>query len=205
MKLTNKLTVVLMVLVLACASKLAAQIDLRKTYMFSMDSIAGFDEVSANLQANQNNAFGDEYKVFMYYLKRDFIKQKYNLKTKVVNNQLSFFSPNTFNSSFMPPGGACNNEDFELATSQIVFPAAVQGWTIQSGTNQNGGGCFVTNYFATNNYTVFTGPTIDPKIPFPITSYFDSQVNTTPAGHAFLRLNNDAAGGTAAIGILNTL
>jgi gliding motility-associated-like protein len=196
MKLTNKLTVFLMLFVLAFASKLEAQTEFKKSYVFSSDSIAGFDEAVSNARALENNIFGEEYKFFMYHEKRNFIKQKYNLKTKLVKNESMFLLPSSFNSSFMPPGGACNNEDFELATSQINAPGAVQGWTLQSGSNNVP--CVPAVYFGTSNYTVFTAPTIDPKLPFPVSSYFDSQLNTTPAGNSFLKLNNATLGAKAA-------
>ena len=48
-----------------------------KTYVFPSDSLAGFDEMSANSEALTYGFFGTEYKVYMYRAKRNFINNKY--------------------------------------------------------------------------------------------------------------------------------
>ncbi|MBL7911476.1 MAG: hypothetical protein JNJ41_10520, partial [Bacteroidia bacterium] len=196
MKPTKKIIIILLTFIAAFANKSIGQVEFKSTYIFTSDSVSGFDETAASSAALANGCYGKEFKVFLYNQKRIYVKQKYNLKTKSSKNLSVFQNPNSFKTSLLPPGGACNNEDFELAASQINAPGAVQGWTLQSGSYN--GGCVSPTFFGNNTYTVFSAPTIDPKIPGQISSYFDSQVNTTPAGNSFLKLNDATAGAKAA-------
>ena len=196
MKATRKIFVILWAIIALNVNKSEAQVDLKASYIFTGDSISGFDESSVSAAALANGCYGKEFKVFLYNQKRIYVKQKYNLKTKSPKNFSQFQDPNSFKTSLLPPGGACNNEDFELATAQINAPGAVQGWTLQSGSYN--GGCVPPTFFGNSTYTVFSAPTIDPKIPGQVSSYFDSQINTTPSGNSFLKLNDASAGAKAA-------
>ena len=83
MKQTKKLIAALMVLFACSANKLSAQesdFNFKKSYIFSTDSILGFDEQLASSAAMANAAYGEEYKYFMYLQKRKFIIQKYHIK-----------------------------------------------------------------------------------------------------------------------------
>ncbi|MES2681299.1 MAG: gliding motility-associated C-terminal domain-containing protein [Bacteroidota bacterium] len=155
------------------------------SYVFASDSVSGFDNVAASAGALANGCYGFEYKVFMYKAQRTYIKQKYNLITPSV--PLTLFQ-NQNVARTMAIGGTCDNEDFELASSGpgIVAPGAVQGWTVVSGQNGNSCQPFTPNAF--NNYTVYVGSLIDPKIPVPISSYFDAATAVTPAGNCFIKL-----------------
>ncbi|MBL7895162.1 MAG: gliding motility-associated C-terminal domain-containing protein [Bacteroidia bacterium] len=113
-------------------------------YTFSSDSLNGFDEESAKQAALGANAFGDEFKVYMYFAKRDFIKVKYNLFSKtpsqVPASTAKGGSPNQI------AVANCNNEDFEIAGATSAVPSTlnvttttgVPGWTVTSGSNSGG-------------------------------------------------------------------
>src|SRR5688572_17781908 len=124
------------VMVFAASTSVNGQIDVMRNYVFTTDSTAGFDEQAASAAAMANASYGDEYKVFMYRAKREFVKQKYNLQTLVPQVTI-FQNPALSVSSAAAVGGECDNEDFELATAQIDGPAAVQGWSFTGGTNNN--------------------------------------------------------------------
>ncbi|MCX8144102.1 MAG: gliding motility-associated C-terminal domain-containing protein [Bacteroidia bacterium] len=101
-------------------------------YKFSQDSLLGFDEQAASQEALRTNCFGDEYKVFMYYAKRDFIKQKYNLHNEENNDvfEISMTWKGYGNGENpVPTGTPCVNEDFETGT--------LTGWTNTTGNNSN--------------------------------------------------------------------
>ena len=126
----GKIFIALFTLLVVLANKGNAQLERITSYVFANDSVAGFDEPAASAAALANASYGKEFKVFMYYAKRDYVKQKYNLKSPplepvtLFNNQESFKTTATV-------GGACDNEeDFELATVQINAPNAVQGWLV---------------------------------------------------------------------------
>ena len=91
-----------------------AKLNALKSYVFTSDSISGFDEQVAKSNALQFGLYGEEFKVFMYKQKRSFIKEKYNLQT-VYTKQISTITPlsSANKTSAMPSSGACNNEDFE--------------------------------------------------------------------------------------------
>ncbi len=194
MKAKNKIIIILLAFIAVFANKSIGQEDFRSSYIFTSDSVAGFDETSASAAALTNGCYGKEFKVYLYNQKRDYVKQKYNLKTKSPKKYTLFQNPANFKTNALAPGGACNNEDFELATAQINAPAAVQGWSLQSGSKTS---CAGPVFNAQNNYTVFNAPTVDPKIPGQVSSYFDSQLNTTPAGNCFIKLNNALSGAKA--------
>ena len=179
-------------MVITLVNKGSAQIEVLSNYIFTQDSVLGFDEQSASAGALADGFYGKEFKVYLYYAKRTYIKQKYHLRTEpplTLFQNLSASRPPVVN------GGACNNEDFELATASIAAPNAVQGWTFQSGSNANS--CNLPTLNGVSLYTVFTSAVSDSRIPGNITSYFDATSNSTPSGNAFIRLNDDAAGAKA--------
>jgi len=185
-----RISAIFFVLMMVLAKKSSGQaekmyIERVASYVFANDSVAGFDDVAASAGALANGCYGFEYKVFMYKAKRDYVKQKYNLRAPAV--PLTLFQNRTVERT-MAIGGTCDNEDFELAASGtgIVTPGAVQGWTIVSGTNNNS--CQPFTPTGVNHYTVYVGALIDPKIPTPVTSYFDAASNVTPAGNCFIKL-----------------
>jgi gliding motility-associated-like protein len=195
----NKWLIPALLLIVCFVNKTNAQINVVENYVFVNDSVAGFDEAAASVGALANACYGREYKVFMYRAKRNYVKQKYNLKSAPIAQQTLFLSQlasKTATDLAAPPGGACNNEDFELAAggANIFAPGAVQGWTVQSGTNPNS--CLPPILNANNNYTLFTSTTIDPKIGS-VSSYFDASSAVTPSGSCFIRLNDDQVGGKA--------
>lgn len=194
MRINIKRILPILFIVMVFINKGLSQISIKKSYIFTQDSVEGFDESAASAGALSNNCYGDEFKVFLYNQKRIYIKNKYNLKTVSQNNMTLFQNTNSYKTS-ITPGGSCNNEDFELVTSQIVAPTAVQGWTMQSGTNV--GSCFLPTITGNTDYTVFTIPVNDPKIPGQISSYFNTQNNITPSGNSFIKLGNNVTGGKA--------
>lgn len=196
MKSTIKKTIAVFLLLTAFYQNSQAQsayVEGMATYIFSQDSTQGFDEKAASAGALAGNFFGNEYKVFMYRAKRLYINQKYGIRT-VTPKTLFQNSPVSARPS--SNGGACNNEDFELATSNIVAPSAVQGWTLVSGTNSNS--CNQPQLTTTAGlYTVYAAATTDTRIPMTVSSYFDSGSTSSPAGNSYIRLNDDQAGAKA--------
>ncbi|MES2681298.1 MAG: gliding motility-associated C-terminal domain-containing protein [Bacteroidota bacterium] len=193
MKLQIKIIIAIVLLSGLFPGKMLSQSDIRTSYIFSADSVSGFDETNSSLEALSHGCFGAEYKAFLYIQKRNFIKQKYNLQPTPVTPLTLFQSQQPLRTSAI--GGACDNEDFELATTQINAPGLVQGWTVQSGNNPNS--CAPPNLTGTGFYTVFVGPTIDPKLGFQVGSYFDAGTNVVQAGSAFIRLNDANSGNKA--------
>lgn len=192
MKTDIKRCIAVVALITAFVQTSNAQVEVMKNYIFSQDSIAGFDEQSASAGAFAENFFGDEYKVFMYRAKRTYIKQKYGLRSSPPRTL--FQNPSVLRPSAVNAGG-CNNEDFELATSNLVAPSTVQGWTIQSGSNSNS--CNPPSLTGVNLYTVYSSAVSDDRMPNQVSSFFDAAVFTTPAGHSFIRLNDDTKGAKA--------
>ncbi|HOZ87390.1 MAG TPA: hypothetical protein PL029_06515, partial [Bacteroidia bacterium] len=184
MKLQIKFIIAIILLSGVFPGELLAQSDIRASYIFSADSVSGFDETNSSMEALAHGCFGAEYKAFLYIQKRNFIKQKYNLQPTLVTPLTLFQNQQALRTTAI--GGACDNEDFELATTQINAPGLVQGWTVQSGNNPNS--CAPPNLTGTGFYTVFVGPTIDPKLGFQVSSYFDAGTNVVQAGSAFIRL-----------------
>ncbi|MDI9342647.1 MAG: hypothetical protein QM534_18895, partial [Sediminibacterium sp.] len=180
----------------------ARPVDPRALYIFSEDSLQGFDEHSASAAALANGCYGTEFKVFMFREKRRFINQKYNIQERPAYKP-AFTPPVYTKSSALPSSGSCSNEDFEDATSgQIVAPGAVNGWVITS-TSSGANFCNPPATFAANLYTVYNGPISDANIGAAagsasiISSYFDAVSNTQPSGSCFIRLNDAFAGAKA--------
>ncbi len=193
MKATLKSMIVAIVLVLS--SSLYAQVNVMRNYVFNADSTFGFDETAASAALISEGFYGDEYKVKMYHAKRLYIKSKYQLKDPLQPSQQTLFRNQLRMAAFSSAaaGGECDNEDFELASSNITAPAAVQGWTFSTGQNTNSCSYIPTSTTSPNYYTVFTSPVTDSKLPFQVKSYFDGG-GSAPGGHSFLRINDDKAG-----------
>lgn len=98
-------------------------------YKFTIDSLYGFDEQSAHNQALSTNCLGEEYKVFMYYAKREFIKNKYHLHNDDENVIETVWTWKGGNTNPIVTGTPCVNEDFETGT--------LTGWTNTTGNNSN--------------------------------------------------------------------
>ena len=76
MKFITKLTLVFLFLA-AITTKIQAQSIHRlmpDRYVFDLDSLKGFDEESAKQGALAIGAFGDEFKVYMFFAKKEYIK-----------------------------------------------------------------------------------------------------------------------------------
>lgn len=121
-------------------------------YVFSADSLIGFDENSAKQGAFNAMAYGDEYKVYMYAAKRNFIDAKYKL-IKPVKEAQYISNPNNSVAKYNPAlpsilAANCQNEDFEEGSQTFPTPPAtitvpsanaVNGWTINGGSNSSWG------------------------------------------------------------------
>ena len=101
--------------------------------IMSSDSLNGFDESFHRAAALSDGFIGDEFHVYMYRSKREFIKSKYRLMETAIGSNI--ITDNT-NYGGKKVGGnniinaaPCVNEDFELNN--------FSGWTISSGVNNN--------------------------------------------------------------------
>lgn len=101
-------------------------------HIFNQDSLRGFDENSARAIAINDRCFGNEFKVRMFQLKRQFVDNKYNLVRTAVST-----TPQYSARTAVVPG--CTNEDFEAsATGLINSSTQINGWNLTSGTNLTG-------------------------------------------------------------------
>lgn len=162
----------ILLLVLACTFflKVSGQTHLKYLdYVFPNDSIAGFDEKSANQAILSHYFFGIEYKVMMYKMKRDFINAKYGLNLNILNLDNFKGTPSSVQ------GLPCNNEDFEASassTSTVVGTGSVGntllGWTVTMGQNTGvNGSCVQSGCCPTlgaNDAWVRSTPWTDPGI-----------------------------------------
>ena len=85
-------------------------------HIFSPDSLKGFDENSTKQGAFNVGAYGEEFKVYMYAAKRQFINAKYNIIPQPIKEVLTPTNPNNAKVNPIYPGvlvANCNNEDFE--------------------------------------------------------------------------------------------
>lgn len=124
------------------------------SYVFSQDSLSGFDETGANQAALRGGYFGAEYKVFMYRAKRNFINRKYGY---------SQYSDNDKKGNPIVNAVGCLNEDFEL--SPVGPVSSISGWTITTGQNINScsmAGCCTPTTLSTINTWIKTTPFISP-------------------------------------------
>jgi gliding motility-associated-like protein len=193
-------------------------------YIFSSDSLVGFDESAAQQAAFNIGAYGEEFKVYMHVEKRQFIDAKYNLIKPVKEEKYVYSNSSSNNKGPTYPNvlvANCNNEDFEAATGTspttvtIVTPLAVLGWTINGGSNSSWGAtgnCTNTGSLITGNPSavVLINPGaaghLDPIIgaSYRIWSVYGNTTTSYPAattangfqcyGDWFIKLNNQTAG-----------
>ncbi len=201
MKSGSKL--IIAALMFALSSSLSGQIEVEKNYIFAKDSIQGFDDQAAFSSMMSRGFYGEEFKVMMYHAKREYVKAKYSLPTmQQAAPKTLFQSPLLSRSAAAAIGGECDNEDFELATAPIVGSAAgptgVQGWLFTgaaiSGKNLCQPQTTSQSHANALNYTVCIGSVKDTLLPFRVSSYFDAG-GVSPAGNAFLRINDGNRGG----------
>ncbi len=180
----------------------APKLNATKNYIFTNDSIAGFEEVAAKNSAISEGFLGEEFKVRMFQLKRAYINAKYNLDP-VKNSFL-----NTYNNKFTAITPACVNEDFEATPAgNITLNNQIVGWTIDKGNNTSPNnscnliGCCPSAPAEAQLISAPAGGYIDPIIGsgYPIFSVFGSVANTGNTinplipnmfGSNFLRLNS---------------
>lgn len=174
-------------------------------HIFDSDSLRGFDEEAVRRAAISDRILGAEFKVKMYFAKRNYIKDKYGLWPKQQQNYSSQAR------AAVTPG--CVNEDFELSTAGAVTSTGqVNGWVITRGVHTGSSDACNLISCCPNTPTeaeVISAPTgiIDPNIGpgYPIYSVFGSNAIANPApanaanpqvtqgmfGNTFLRLNSD--------------
>jgi gliding motility-associated-like protein len=146
-----------------------------ENYIFDADSLSGFDEEAAKLSTVSDGFLGFEFKVHMFQLKRQYIKAKYGIVTKVNH-------PIPVQKVAVAP--ACTNEDFEGSTAgQITVSNQINGWTVTS-PGQNSNTCLLpTANNAPSQSAIIQCNTstgyVDPNIGgcYPIYSVFGSTPN----------------------------
>jgi gliding motility-associated-like protein len=196
-------------------------------YIFSSDSLVGFDESAAQQGAFSIGAYGEEFKVYMHVQKRYFIDAKYNLIKPIKEVQyLTPYRPSNEKGPGYPNVlvANCQNEDYEEgsltfptspATITVSTPNAVNGWTINGGSNSSWstyGNCTNTAVGITGNPSavVLLNPGAaghtDAVIGagYKIWSVFGNTTTTYPAattangfqcyGDWFIKLNNQTPG-----------
>ncbi|MCE3229125.1 MAG: Protein of unknown function precursor, partial [Bacteroidetes bacterium] len=105
-------------------------LDYYSNYIFTEDSLSGFDEPAARMSALNDGYIGKEFKVKMFYEKRLYVNNKYGIRPTYNNAKRKPANSVIYNS--VSP--ACNNEDFEGSGSGPVLTAGqVTGWTVNSG------------------------------------------------------------------------
>ncbi|MBA2611773.1 MAG: gliding motility-associated C-terminal domain-containing protein [Bacteroidetes bacterium] len=106
------------------------------TYVFTADSLAGFEEEAARNSAISEGFLGQEFKIRMYQLKRAYVNSKFNLTPQK-------YLKNPFNYANRPSAvPACVNEDFEGSTAaNITTSNQINGWTVVGGSNSTGNSC----------------------------------------------------------------
>ena len=147
------------------------------SYLFSADSLSGFDENLTKQNAFNDGFFGSEYKVYMYRAKRNFVNGKYNLLASS-QNQIKYINANAATA-------ACLNEDFELSPlGPITTTNQIPGWSVRLGNNNSpNNSCNLTGCCGGNpNASTLCGNGyIDPNIGavYPIYSVFGLPVANT--------------------------
>lgn len=120
------------------------------------DSLSGFNENMLIQDAPSKGITPEEMSVYLAVNRREFIKQKYNLKTAVVKEI-------DYSELAKTSVAACVNEDFEEGSLTSPVPGTIvvtttnqiNGWSAW-GANNSGGG---TNGNCTNTY-VYGNPTV---------------------------------------------
>jgi len=112
---------------------------IKALYVFSSDSLDGFDENAASVSALESGCVGNEYKFYMYLQKRKYINKKYGIKDPSPTpytgpSQAVFAGGGAKPASVLVSSGACANEDFEDAQGNpgAQIGGAVNGRMAQS-------------------------------------------------------------------------
>ena len=141
-------------------------------YVFTQDSLNGFNEEHSKQLATLKHLVGKEFKFYMYNSKREFINHKYHI------GHASEIVWKTSQTATVQPG--CFNVDFEDGT--------LNGWTVSSGGNSNSltmGGCCASGPSGLTN--VVNGIGTDPLVgALNLVSPF--------GGNKILKLNDNTAG-----------
>jgi hypothetical protein len=173
------------------------------------DSLNGFNETPLIEQAINNGVGPEELSQYIAVCRRNYIKQKYNLNTPLVE----------YNYEAKTSLAACVNEDFEEGSLTSAIPGtitvtsinAVNGWDCHGSSNSSGG----ANGNCTNTYVYGNPNTIQLIAPgtggltdaiigpgYKIHSIFGNALNTTATslygyncyGDWFAKINNQVAG-----------
>ena len=207
-KMQKMIKLFVFALLIACQASFAQTNKTAQTpihaYVFSADSLAGFEEEAARNYAISDGFLGEEFKVKMWQLKRQYVNAKYGITPKIHKYKNSSY--NSVKTAAVP---ACVNEDFEGSPAgQVTTANQVNGWTVSSGMNQfpsnscNLSGCCLSGPVETEVITAPPGGYIDPVISanYPIYSVFGTNANAGPAanptipnmfGNNFIRINSN--------------
>lgn len=148
------------------------------SYIFPSDSIGDFNEETAKSEALSRGFFGNEFKVFMYRAKRNYLNEKYRY-----NVQMNSFNKNVTSVINVAP---CTNMDFESSPTGSI--ATVSGWVMTEGQNSsvNGSctmaGCCPTLATGANSWIRTT--------PFLLTNPAITLPNSPLGGSKVLQLND---------------
>lgn len=137
----------------------------KPAYVFSADSLVGFDGAAAQNSAISEGFLGEEFKVRMWGLKRSYINSKYGIAPKITKYKNSIY-----NNAKTSVAAVCVNEDFEGSTAAIIATAnQINGWTLSNGVNQ---------FPSTScSYTTMSGPVESELITVPVTGYIDPVIS----------------------------
>lgn len=147
------------------------------------DSLVGFNSKAAARKAQERNLTGAEINFYIKYLEREFINQKYNLKSRVYEPQKNSKAITTVN----PP---CTNVDFESLPLGVLQNSS--GWTISESYNN------IPNPILcdTGSFVFVQTPTISAFVVS--TPYSDNIIGTIPAsplgGNNVLQLGSTTGG-----------
>lgn len=180
------------------------------------DSLVGFDERAIIEAAHYRGITSQEMPFYLGVHKREFINQKYNIKTVGVE------AKPVYSIGAILASASCVNEDFEEATLTYPIPSiitlttsnAVNGWTLSGGSNSmygSIGNCTNTSFqigppnqveLISSGASGFIDPIIGSS--YPIWSVFGDTTINYPAsmiangfkcyGDWFIKLNNAAPG-----------
>jgi hypothetical protein len=179
------------------------------------DSLTGFDEKSLLDAAPFRGITAEEIPFYLAVHKREYIKQKYNIKTIIKEADYSSEAKNA--------AAYCVNEDFEEAsltnpvppaTINITTSNAINGWTVTGGNNSTWGAtgnCTNTSVMTATPNTVqlispgpagHTDAIIGPAYKIysvfgPTTTTYPGAASMDPFNHYgdwFVKLNNQVAG-----------
>lgn len=183
----------------------------QNSFLSLNDSLIGFDEKSLIDAAPYRGITAEEMSVYLAINRREFIKQKYHIKSITLNDI-------DYASDAKNAVAACVNEDFEEAslmnpvpgTVNVISTGGINGWTANSGTNSGGTGSCLLSGCCTSTpnalQVIAPGPTglIDPFIGplYPIHSVYGNSLNVNGTalngfncyGDWFVKINNSTPG-----------